>query len=253
MAESTDTVQSGEGPDPSVDVSKKEAEIQKKLTDATGREAEARLYARLMQDPEFAALQQAKTAGKKVKVVDIDQQRQPSIAEELVPEPTADVDLESMDNKKLLQHFMRENAKLVEKIVDRKLEPLGRQVQGVQASAEQSAREKSKQVLDATRQKYPDFDEHLARIAELNQQHPGLDPTQLYAIAKTEKGSPIVEARHTSSERPGSITTRPPARQTRKKPLAPGMLGLRELIQESASKLKGKGILEGLGEDEVED
>lgn len=254
MAELNDTNTSSDGQDTVTPASSKEEEIQQKLTAAAGHTAKAEVLAQLMQDPEFRALQAAKAAGKKVLIVDADQQKQPTLAEELVPLEGPEVDLDKLSTKELQQHFMRETVKVMEKAMDRKLAPVLEQVGGVQRATESQAREKSKQVFEATQAKYPDFDEYLPRMAELNTQHPGLNPSQLYAIAKTEKGSPIVEARHTSSERPGSITTRPPARTTRKTPLPPGMLGLRELIREKANKLKASGVLQaGLGEEDVEE
>src|SRR5690242_14862192 len=69
-----------------------EAEIQRKLTEANHKAATAQVYAQLMQDPDFAAVAQAKAAGKKIKVQFEDSGQPTSLADQLVPPSGQKVD-----------------------------------------------------------------------------------------------------------------------------------------------------------------
>lgn len=236
---------SGDNSKEQTDSGKVENELQQKLTQANQQAAAAQVYARMMQDPDFAAVAQAKAAGKKIKVVSADSEGsgERSLVDELVPNETPP-DLDNMSNKDLVKHLMRENVKLMTQVVDQKLNPLSEAVQGLQQATVLETKEKKVQELNQVRQRFPDFDKHLDKIIALSDSNPKLNPMQLYVLVKTEAGEQILEPRQLQSERPSNTVTRPPTRTTRKTPLQPGILGLRELVREAAARLPASGILE---------
>lgn len=230
-------------------------DVQAQLQAANVQAAEATLLARMAQDPEFGEIMRARAAGKKVKIIpDDNEYRSRSVVDEVAPEPQAEIDLEKMTNKELLQHLLRENVKATEKVLQAKLAPVLEQVTKLQTSSDKQLQTAAAGEFQVLQRSYPDVTKPAVvnAMVKLNAENPALNAKQLYVLAKAGLGEPVVEARHVSTERPGSVTTRPPARKL--KPVTtPGMLGLREVIRQAAANLPGSGILDaGLDEQEVE-
>lgn len=235
--------------------SKTPEQLQQELQQANTSAVEARLHAQLMSDPEISQILRARAAKKKVRIVeDTAGYTSASIADEVAPVSSGEkVDLEKLTNTELFEHLANQNAKNTEKILQRVLAPYSEKLGQLETLTNAQLNERSRQEVDTIRKQYPDFDKHRDAMLALNAQNPQLNAKQLYVLAKAQAGEPVVEARQMASERPGGVTTRPPARTTRKTPARPGMLGLRDIIREATSGLPGSGVLDsGFGEGEVE-
>jgi hypothetical protein len=102
------------------------------------------------------------------------------------------------------------------------------------------------------RQRYDDFDEYKTQMLGLSDANPNLNAEQLYVLAKTSAGKPIVTNTRVASERPNNTTALPP-QNLRKKPLPPGTLGLRQAIQGAAGRLRERmGSVDGLIDDSTD-
>ena len=227
-------------------------QLQQELTASTQQVVEARMHAQLMSDPEISQILRARAAKKKIKIVEDDGGYKPagSIADEVAPSPENEPDLEKMTNTELFKHLAATQAKNTEKILTKMLAPVSQQIGQLEQLTTAQLNERSRQEVDQVRKQYPDFDKHRDSMLTLVGQNPNLNAKQLYVLAKAQAGEPVVEARQMSSERPGSVTTRPPARQTRKTPPRPGMLGLQDIIREATGHLELSE--HALGEESVE-
>lgn len=247
--QSQDTAVGGEGNDAAKQQA--ETEMQRKLGESNEKLAAAQVYAQLMRDPDFAAVAQAKAAGKKIKV-EIDNGQVASLADRFAPKPEAGatVNYEKMTNEELAKHGLHQTATMVEAMLNEKLQPLVDSLQGVAKTTQKQENERARAEIEQTRQEFADFDTHRTRMMELAAEFPTAKAEQLYVLAKTEKGEAIVRKRSLQSERPSSIVGRPSSHSTRKTPLPIGKLGMQQLLAEAGEKLRTSGILNGLEGDE---
>jgi hypothetical protein len=209
--ETQETEGSGE-PEESID--EKLSKVQQ--TVQTGLQQNQQLVG-LLADPDIQEVLRRKQQGQRFQIT------------EPQTEPEPEPNFEEMDQKQLAQYLGKQNVKLVQDTVQQVMQPLVQQLQGMQTAVQQTQQEKAVQVVQATAQKYVDFDKYRDRMVQLAEVMTKATPEQLYVMAVTEAGKqPQLrsavkqQSQRASSERPSHTTARPGQRQV------PKNLSLRE-------------------------
>jgi hypothetical protein len=168
------------------------------LTSSVRQDANSAVtLAKLVADPDIRRILEARQAGKKVKVLDGD--------EEPVRPVEPQKDLEEMTNQELMAHLATTLQGQVNAQIQKALEPVISQLGQVgQVMQSQKAKEVASEV-NQVREKYEDFDDFKPDMLKLNQSNPDLSVEELYLIAKRRKGGPSVNSR-TQTERPTSVS-----------------------------------------------
>src|SRR5207244_7316949 len=131
-----------------------DSELQKKLTESNTRVAEAEVLAKLMRDPDFAALYSAKTGGRPVKVVFADEKQahppEGQQGETQQPPPN----LEEMNELQKAQYIVDQVSKKVAPMIDERLKPLGEKLSGLERFSQESMNEEARRHVSTGREKY---------------------------------------------------------------------------------------------------
>lgn len=186
---------------------------------------------RILSDPDIRAVIEAKRQGKPVKVA-TDEKPEP----EPEPEPSIVADLPEDDP-------VRQTLERVEKLVATKLErqlgPVVQRLEGVEGLANEVQKRELREQINATKQKYPDFEQYKAKMLEISQTQPNLPVEELYVLAKLRSGKLDLTNKATFSEKP---TNQPRERETRKRetdqPRPRGRKGFNELLGEALRDLQ---------------
>jgi hypothetical protein len=191
----------------------------------------------LLQDPMIQQVLSARQSGKKFKLVD-DAPAAPQVEEPLVP-------LDQMNNTQMYQHMNKTLTnqlgqmlpQVVEQMIEKHLGPIQQQLQGVNGFVAQTVEQKTQNKIQEAQKKYTDFNKFGNQMVELYKQAPGLEPEELYLIAKARAGSPVTPVTQMESERPGTSATRPTLFEARgKKPLPPGPRGFEALMKQTLDR-----------------
>lgn len=195
---------------------------------------QGQILGQLMADPEVRAVIEAKRAGRAVKVT-------PAETEET--EKPADVldGLEADDPSRQVLSAMQDMLKA-------QLEPLTARLAAVEDIAGDVQKRDVREQVIAAKTKFKDLDQYKDEMVKLAQQHQGLNPEQLYLLAKNAKGKLRLAETTTFSEKPtqqpqrprsGAAPTKPPARPT-------GRNGFSQMLNQALEGLD----LNALGKDD---
>jgi len=210
----------------------KEAEIQARLSKVADQSEAAQSLARIVMDPDVAAVLRAKQAGRKVKVEELtDEGNKPS---DEAPPPDEPFDYDTADNKALAKHILDSVARVVGQSLDTKLQPLSLKLQGLEADFTQRQTLSVQDQIQRAEKKFTDFKLFSQDMIQVHQSNPGLSVEELYYMAKMRKGGLEALTARTESERPGSSASKPVP--TRKVPLPPGRRGFDQLLAEALEK-----------------
>ena len=163
--------------------------------------------ARLMSDPNIAAYLQARENGTKVKIIP-EEQAQPAPA----PAPTVDpnVDYETMTNAQMISHLQKTMLQglraTAQEIVSGEITKLRSEITPVLTDVASSTNAQRAEAIQASikavREKYKDFDQMKPAMVEINKTVQGLNPEELYLLAKVRSGLPIVSQTQIETEKP---------------------------------------------------
>lgn len=212
---------------PVVDLSK----LEQTLSQVVERGNQNQLMTQLMQDPDYAALMQAKAQGRPVRVM-LDEPQQPK------PEPLPK--FEEMTEAERGTYFLEQIDKRAEAKAKQQLQPLQQQVQQLQGYAQNEGQRQAVQQIQAVQQKYADFGDVLPKMKEIVQQGivgPSATAEQTYLIASQLLGRTPKFVQQVQQERPTHSAARPPLQDLRKQPLPPGRSGFNQLLAESLARL----------------
>ena len=155
-------------------------------------------------DPEIAAILKAKREGKPV-TVNLEGEKEP----EQKPVEEEPPDLDDMDNKQLTNFIVKQVAKELDGVINRKLKTLEEPLKGVQNFVNTSEENRIKTEIKEARDRYSDFDDFKAPMLQLHRENPGLKVEQLYVLAKHMEGGPKDKKDSgLESERPDQSTSR---------------------------------------------
>lgn len=225
-----------------IDGKSKDDEILEKLAQLEKKDEDAGTLAKIMSDPDARALLEAKQLGKKVKVV-LDEEEEKPVA--IVEDES--VDLESMNNKDLINHILKKVSSSMDSVLTKRISPLSEQLKNISTYIGGVEEKGAKQQVEEARKKYPDFNDFIPEIKELNRQNAGLNVEELYLIAKRRKvGDSKVNP---TSEKPTSTSVKAPAKVKRDKPLPPGNAGFDQLLMETLEEIE---IPENSGESTID-
>jgi hypothetical protein len=185
------------------------------LTGQVQQIAENRVMTQLLSDPNLRAVIEAQRAGKKIKVIPLNDDgsdegdgNDPDSRSSQAASPP--VDLDSMSPAELTQHIIKEARKQAPKSKeDPKIQALQQQVQALTSHIQQENAKKVDAEVKAVMERYPDFDNHKPAMLQLSQENPGLKVQELYALAKMRAGESVSEPLDVATERPVSSAARP--------------------------------------------
>jgi hypothetical protein len=212
----------------------KELEMEKRLTMVEAKtERESGALAKILADPQVREVLEARTAGRKIKVVG--EEAEPADMVE-VPESK---DLEAMTNAELVRHILGQVTHAVAGVVDKKIGSLSTDLDSVKGFVRTSQTTDVSKQIQSARDRWEDFDDQREKMLELSGANPGLGVEDLYVLAKARKGElPMVRRvagdGTPSSEKPTHTGARP---TKRKVPLPPGRQGFDQLLSEALGKL----------------
>ena len=216
---------------------KKGPSLEERLNGLTQAQAEQAIMVRLQGDPDYRAVMDAKQKGRKIAVVP-EEQLNSKVEEE---EPK---DLDTLTNSQLLSVMEKRISKSIQGSLGPVLQPIQEKLGMLEGSLQGQVADKVKTVIEQAQAKYPDFDEHRADMALLNQRAPGLNVDELYRLVKTNKGQTVTppSARQTSSERPTSQSARPPQKAEVERERKVGKLGRKGFSDLLTESLAGRTI-----------
>lgn len=230
-------------PKPPTEPDDKTKTLEEKLEQLQTSNKSGEVLSQLLQDPDFATLLALKQQGKQVKIADATQQ---------VQEPTQqtskveEIDWESATPQQIADYTRRKTLEDVKAVLPEVLKahmtPIQEQLQQVSSFVGEQVQKTAQQQVAEARKKYADFDELVPYMRQIHQVNPGLSAEELYLLAATRLGRSPTPRRELETERPGSVSGRPPLRATRKTPLEPGISGFRRALDESLSRLDLKDL-----------
>lgn len=200
-------VQPEEAPGENPPVEDRVSAIEKKLTQVP---QETGILQGLLQDPDIVRVLQAKQAGKKVRVMDEEEQQTRS-----TPEPAVEVpeDFDSISPAKLLELAERRAAERLAGTLDKKLEPLMQNLKVVNQRVQEEQVGRYQKQVEEAKQKFPDFNQFVPQMVELNKEYPTLNAEELYLLTKARAVGGIKARRQTTeldTESPSTFVTAPP-------------------------------------------
>lgn len=217
----------------------REQEIADRLKLMDSKLTSSETLAKLMSDPDVRAVLDAKQAGKKVKLV-----------EEEEEDEEEELDLDSLTNKQLTKHLLKQVTKAVGVATEQRIAKVEELLQGVIGHIQGSQTADVRKQIESMKEKFPDFEDLRERMAEINHTTPGLSVEELYLLAKVRETGLDGLATGLRSERPSSSTARPPRTQQRKTALPTGKRGFDVLLQEALEGRVSKAITTAAGEGE---
>jgi hypothetical protein len=200
------------------------------------RLGEQQAFARLTSDPDVMKLLQAKQGGKKVRLqvddgggstVDRGDEPQEQVEQE-------EVNLEELDNRGLAKHVVGQVSKLLDSKLGSLTRPLQDKISQLDKYAQGQENQRALKLIDDAKQEFPDFEQYTPKMVALSQENPGLEPRELYLLAKLRSGA-TMKARRMESERPSTSINRP-STSVKIKGLPAGRAGFGQLIEASLNK-----------------
>jgi len=205
----------------------KPSRVEKELEAVKAQVQESNLMAKLISDPDFRAVLEAKQRGEKVRV-ETGEKPTPKV------EDQPEVDLDDLPPSKLAKHVLTQVSTMIEQAVERKLGPLSQKVEGVEGKLKEDEGKKVKKEVEALQEKYEDFDLHRQGMMEVNKVNPELSVEELYLIAKARaSGGTPKKGPRTETERPSTSSTRPPLKPDK---VPNTQEGFRTLLQRALDK-----------------
>jgi len=214
-----------------------EEQIAQRLSQVETKVSETQALAKILADPEVRQVLEAKQRGEKVSLVVGDAEPPPK---PVVPlddiEDTTDYD--SLSNKDLAAHINKKMIKTIEAVVARSLDPVFNAVKNLGGLVQNNEAREVSQQIDRVKKKYPDFDNFIPDMQQLNKQNPGLSVEELYMISKIRK-RPIedVKPANVATEKPTTTSFRAKD-STKTKPIPPGNVGFSSILSEALNRLE---------------
>lgn len=211
-----------------------------------------RIRAEMLQDPDYYAVMQAKQSGRAVKVIALAADgSDPTQRREAQPpeEPLKDLDFETASDKDKHAYTLKSVEKMLKEIVPKMVEsatgPLSEQMKKLGGFVQTTAEERFSQDVKRLTKKYPDFNNYLDLMTQIQSKNPGLTLEEIYGVAKGRSGSQVTSEHRTQSERPNQQTiSRPsavPQRESKPKndngASAANRVSFREMLQKAADKV----------------
>lgn len=212
----------------------KEAEIAKKLSNLEKRVQSSDVLAEVLADPDVRQLLEAKQKGEDVRVV-LGKEEKSVVFKPF--EVDDDIDFDSLSNKELMKHTLKQFTKSLDSMLSSKLEPISKTIKTFESYIGDTEEKTVKKQIKAAKGKYTDFNDYVPVMQELNKVNPNLSVEELYLISKRRQAEIESEAQGVSSEKPTSSSVKALAKK-RSKPLPTGRQGFSQLISEALDNLE---------------
>lgn len=177
-----------------------------------------RIRAEMLQDPDYYAVMQAKQSGRAIKIIALaaDGTDPTQKKNDPLEEPLKDLDFETASDKEKHAYTLKSVEKMLKEVVPKMVEsatsPLSEQMKKLGGFVQNTAEERFSQEVKRMTKKYPDFNNYLDLMTQIQGKNPGLSLEEIYGVAKGRSGSPVsTSEQRTQSEKPNQQTISRPS------------------------------------------